>query len=243
MSDIDEAEIHQSDTAADNSDAPDDLDALLAQFDAETARPASANGHDENAADAANGADHSQGSKPAETSGDLSDVDWFLTQVELSDKEMDLRSRRAQLYTKEKAINDAVENYISVRQQEQHEADLKTAISQVRGDMDSKFFDDKFVTAFIDKEARENTKLQELWQNRLNNPRPLAAAANQLAKDFQKTYSRMPDPNVTEDRAMVAAAIRGASAPAQTEPPPNYARLSNADMRDEMRKLGIQPNF
>src|ERR1019366_3103727 len=106
-----------------------------------------------------------------------------------------------------------------------------------------KFFDDKFVTAFIDKEARENTKLQELWQNRLNNPRPLAAAANQLAKDFQKTYSRMPDPNVTEDRAMVAAAIRGASAPAQTEPPPNYARLSNADMRDEMRKLGIQPNL
>jgi uncharacterized protein (UPF0335 family) len=156
---------------------------------------------------------------------------------------MDLRGQRAQLNTKEKAINDTIENYISVRQQEQHEADLKTAISQVRGDMDSKFFDDKFVTAFIDKEARDNIKLQEIWQNRFNNPRALATAINHLAKDFQKTYSRMPDPNVTEDRALVAAAIRGASAPAQTEPPPNYARLSNADMRDEMRKLGIQPNF
>ena len=239
---MDEPEIQQTDTP-DQSSGADDISALLAQFEAETARPAAANGHDENAADAANGADRSQVGEPPETPGELSDVDWLLKQVELENKEMDLRGQRAQLNTKEKAINDTIENYISVRQQEQHEADLKTAISQVRGDMDSKFFDDKFVTAFIDKEARENTKLQELWQNRLNNPRPLAAAANQLAKDFQKTYSRMPDPNVTEDRAMVAAAIRGASAPAQTEPPPNYARLSNADMRDEMRKLGIQPNF
>jgi hypothetical protein len=37
--------------------------------------------------------------------------------------------------------------------------------------------------------------------------------------------------------------VRGASGPAPVEPPPDYARLSNADMRDEMRKLGIQPNF
>ena len=239
---MDEPEIQQTDTP-DQSSGADDISALLAQFEAETARPAAANGHDENAADAANGADRSQVGEPPETPGELSDVDWLLKQVELENKEMDLRGQRAQLYTKEKAINDTIENYISVRQQEQHEADLKITIAQVRGDMDSKFFDDKFVTAFIDKEARDNLKLQEIWQNRFNNPRALATAINHLAKDFQKTYSRMPDPNVTEDRAMVAAAIRGASAPAQTEPPPNYARLSNADMRDEMRKLGIQPNF
>ena len=241
MSDMDEPEIQQTDTAADSSD---ELETLLAQYVAETSRPAAVNGHADDSADAPhNGADRSQVSEPTETSGDGFDVDWLLKQVELENKEMDLRGQRAQLYTKEKAINDTIENYISVRQQEQHEADLKTAISQVRGDMDSKFFDDKFVTAFIDKEARDNIKLQEIWQNRFNNLRALATAINHLAKDFQKTYSRMPDPNVTEDRALVAAAIRGASAPAQTEPPPNYARLSNADMRDEMRKLGIQPNF
>ena len=241
MSDMDEPEIQQTDTAADSSD---ELETLLAQYVSETSRPAAANGHADDSADAPhNGADRSQVSEPAETSGDGSDVDWLLKQVELENKEMDLRGQRAQLYTKEKAINDTIENYISVRQQEQHEADLKTAISQVRGDMDSKFFDDKFVTAFIDKEARDNLKLQEIWQNRFNNPRALATAINHLAKDFQKTYSRMPDPDVTEDRAMVAAAIRGASAPAQTEPPPNYSRLSNPEMRDEMRKLGIQPNF
>jgi hypothetical protein len=241
VSDMDEPEIQQTDTAADSSD---ELETLLAQFVSETSRPAAVNGHAEDSADARhNGTNHSQVSEPTETSGDGSDVDWLLKQVELENKEMDLRGQRAQLYTKEKAINDTIENYISVRQQEQHEADLNTTISQVRGDMDSKFFDDKFVTAFIDKEARDNLKLQEIWQNRFNNPRALATAVNQLAKDFQKTYSRMPDPDVTEDRAMVAAAIRGASAPAQTEPPPNYARLSNADMRDEMRKLGIQPNF
>jgi hypothetical protein len=135
-----------------------------------------------------------------------------------------------------------VEQYIAVRQQEQHEADLKITIAQVRGDMDSKFFDDKFVTAFIDKEARDNLKLQEIWQNRFNNPRVLATAVNQLAKDFQKTYSRMPDPDVTEDRLMVAQAIRGASAPAQTEAPKNYSRMSNKDFRDELQSLGIQSN-
>jgi hypothetical protein len=238
---MDEPEIQQTDTAADSSD---ELETLLAQYVAETSRPAAVNGHADDSADAPhNGANHSQVSEPTETSGWGDDIDGALRQFELDNRELDLRGQRAQLYTKEKAINDTIENYISVRQQEQHEADLKTAISQVRGDMDSKFFDDKFVTAFIDKEARDNLKLQEIWQNRFNNPRALATAVNQLAKDFQKTYSRMPDPDVSEDRAMVAAAIRGASVPAHTEPPPNYARLSNPEMRDEMRKLGVEPNF
>jgi hypothetical protein len=69
------------------------------------------------------------------------------------------------------------------------------------------------------------------------------AAERNLIKQFRQEAARRADPELTEDRAMVAAAIRGASVPAQTEPPPNYARLSNADMRDEMRKLGINPNF
>ena len=242
MSDMDEPEIQQTDTAADNSS--DELETLLAQYVSETSRPAAANGHADDSADAPrNGADHSQVSNPEEAFGDGSDVDWLFKQMDLENRELDLRNQRAQLYTKEKAVNDEVEQYISIRQQEQFEADLKTVITQVRGDMDSKFFDDKFVGAYVDKEARENTKLQELFKNRLNNPRALATAVNQLAKDIQKTYSRMPDPDVTEDRAMVAAAIRGASAPAQTEPPTNYSRLSNSEMRDEMRKLGIQPNF
>jgi hypothetical protein len=233
-------EIKQTDTAADN--APDELETLLAQYVSETSRPAAGNGHAENAASAANGADHSKVSEPAETSGWGDDIDGELRQFELDNRELDLRGQRAQLYTKEKAINDTIENYISVRQQEQHEADLKTTISQVRGDMDSKFFDDKFVTAFIDKEARDNLKLQEIWQDRFNNPRALATAVNKLAKDFQKTYSRMPDPDVTEDRAMVAQAIRGAAGPAQVEPPRDHARMSNKDFREELQSLGIQSN-
>jgi len=203
-----EPEIQQTDTAADSSD---ELETLLAQYVAETSRPAAVNGHADDSADAPhNGADHSQVSKPAEAFGDGSDVEGLLREVDLENRELDLRNQRAQLYTKEKAVNDAVEQYVSVRQQEQHEADLKTTIAQVRGDMDSKFFDDKFVTAFIDKEARDNLKLQEIWQNRFNNPRALATAVNQLAKDFQKTYSRMREPDVSENRAMVAADIRGA---------------------------------
>src|ERR1017187_4899113 len=157
---MDEPEIQQTDTP-DQSSGADDISALLAQFEAETARPAAANGHDENAADAANGADRSQVGEPPETPGELSDVDWLLKQVELENKEMDLRGQRAQLNTKEKAINDTIENYISVRQQEQHEADLKTAISQVRGDMDSKFFDDKFVTR--SEERRVGKECRSRW--------------------------------------------------------------------------------
>ena len=136
------------------------------------------------------GADQ-QVSDPAETSGDGSDVDWLLKQVELENKEMDLRGQRAQLYTKEKAINDTIENYISVRQQEQHEAHLKTAIAQVRGDMDSKFFDDKFVGAYVDKEARENTKLQELFKDRLNNPRALDQPQQQASSPRPRSQCRL----------------------------------------------------
>jgi len=237
---MDEPEIPQTDTAADPSSGDDDLQSLLDEFQQATARPAAGNGHAESSAD---GADQSQVRDPAETPGDGDDIDWLLKQHELYNREMDLRVQRVELDNKERVVGDALQTYIATVQQARHEADLKDTIAQVRGGMDSKFFDDRFVTAFIDKEARDKPELQELWLNRHTNPRALATAVKDLAKNFQKTYSRMPDADVTADVAMVAQAIRGASGPTPVEPPPNYARMSNPELREEMKKMGINPTF
>jgi hypothetical protein len=217
---MDEPEIQQTDTAADNSSAPDELDTLLAQFDRETARPAAVNGHADDSAD-------------APVNGDAPD-NWLENAI--LDAENAERSQRSRAYYASLQLDQKIQTI----QAHEYERDLNATVANVRGDLDVK---EGVVRAWLDAQVREDGVLKQSWLGRADDPQMWKAAERVLIKTFHQEFSRQPDPNLTADMAMVAAAIRGASAPAQTESAPNYSRLSNPEMRDEMRKLGIQPNF
>jgi hypothetical protein len=204
----------------------DDLDALLAQFDAETTR--AGNGHAGQSADAPHNGEH--------VNGDATNK-WL--EEAISDAEIAERAQRSRAYFASLQLDKKNQTI----QAHEYERDLSATVANVRGDLDKNVFPDKIVRAWLDAEVREDEVLKNVWLNRAQDPRMWQAAERNLIKQFHQEAARRVDPQVTEDRAMVAAAIRGASAPAQTEPPPNYSRLSNHEMRDEMRKLGIQPNF
>jgi len=114
---------------------------------------------------------------------------------------------------------------------EQHQRDLGEAVKEIRGGLDDRFFDDQFVTTWLDARASSDPRLQQTWLERGQNPRAARAAINKLASEFQERFSRMPDPVATEDREAVAQAVRGAGGKAPPEPPPDFSRMSDAELR------------
>jgi hypothetical protein len=160
----------------------------------------------------------------------------------LSLEETLTRMERADLYRQREALDNERNQLIQQKEQERYEADLKTAVAEIRGGLDAGFFDDGMVGAWLDAAARENPRLQHVFINRADNPGAWTVAKKQLAKDFQTKYSKMPDPEVTADRNAVTAAIRAASGPAQREPPPNYSRQTNAEYRAQiLQEFGYDP--
>jgi hypothetical protein len=220
-----ENEIQQTDTSADSSD---ELQSLLAEYETQTARPAAGNGNVEQSADAP----HNGG----RVNGDATDT-WL--DEAIWDAECTERAQRSRAYYESLQLDKKIQTI----QAHEYERDLNATVANVRGNLDKNVFPDKIVRAWLDAEVREDEGLKNVWLNRAQDPRMWQAAERNLIKQFRQEAAQRADPELTEDRAMVAAAIRGASAPAQTESAPNYSRLSNPEMRDEMRKLGIQPNF
>jgi hypothetical protein len=213
-----------TESAGDSAESSDEMTALINQFEAETSQPAW------------------QPAAPLEQGSDaMGDAEWIVKQSELTNKDIDLRIKSMDLEQKEAGLQKHVDQYLTHRKQELHERDLKSAIDFIRGDdLDKSFFDDKLITAFLDKSAMENQALQDAWLNRGENPRKLERILTQYAKDLRRDYAKVPDRELTEDRNMVAAAMRGSSVAPQTEPPPRYGAMSNAEFRDELKKIGIQ---
>lgn len=118
--------------------------------------------------------------------------------------------------------------------------DLNKLVKEVKGDLD---FDDDLVEGWIDAQARKDPRLQKAWLERDTNPQGFQKIAKGLAQEFAKRTSKRVDPQLTEDRAAVAAAVRGASTQRAPEtPPPNYSQQNNAEYRRSIREqYGFDP--
>ena len=119
--------------------------------------------------------------------------------------------------------------------------DLDEAVSGIVGDLK---VPRRMATGWLDQMARERPAIANAFMQKDSNPQGWKQVQNSLAKEFAREVESVSfDKNVSEDRSAVAAAVRGASTKAPTDPPPNYASMSNAELRDEMRKMGIAPTF
>jgi hypothetical protein len=122
--------------------------------------------------------------------------------------------------------------------------DLAALTNEVRGDLDPHMFTQDFITNWVDSRARQNVALQGVWLRREQEPESYRAAVKMLTKEFHRTFKAAPDPQATADReAVVAAVLRaGASSSRPEEPPVRYGRLSNAEFRADIReKFGYDP--
>ena len=97
-------------------------------------------------------------------------------------------------------------------------------------------------TWFIN-EAMTDPVLADAWENRHASPEAAGIAQRQIDRSMRKLGKHLrglPDPVATDDRAVVTAAMRGASGRAPPEAPPNYSSMSDADFNRELKtKYGI----
>lgn len=114
--------------------------------------------------------------------------------------------------------------------------DMDKTIKNIRGELDASVFDDDFVEAWVDAQARKDPRLSKAWLNRNANPKQFEKVQAELGKSFEKRYSKMPDKQATEDREAVTAAVRGASTQAPERKPANYAGMSDSEYRDAVKK-------
>lgn len=130
-----------------------------------------------------------------------------------------------------KSLKGVVQEY----QQDKFKAQITDAVKAVRGDIPDDVVDDEMVEAWLDARARKDPRLAQAWLAKANNPRQWQRIQSELGREFKKKFDKMPDKALTEDREVVAAAVRGASTRAPSEQPTNMAGMSNAEARQYVR--------
>lgn len=119
--------------------------------------------------------------------------------------------------------------------------DLNKAVANIKGDLK---VPERAAKGWLDQIARERPEIARAFMEQASNPKRWQQIEKVLAKEFVREFKSTDiDENVTEDRNAVAAAVRGASTKAPAETAPNYSNMSNSELRDEYRKLGINPTF
>lgn len=119
------------------------------------------------------------------------------------------------------------------------EREFKPVLAAVRGDIPAEVLSDEELTDLIDGRAKRDTRLQNAWNNRANNPKAWSGVQKALSAEIAKKFSKLPDPDATEDRAAVTAAVRGASQAAPREAAPNYGAMTDAEFQKEKARLGL----
>jgi len=128
-----------------------------------------------------------------------------------------------------KALLEKVQTFEGVANriaQQEFKQQLAETVKDVRGDVPQEVVDDDLVEAWLDARARKEPRLQQAWLQKDANPKQWSRIKSELGREFKKKFDKMPDRAVTEDRAAVAAAVRGASTKASAEPAPNLGSMS-----------------
>lgn len=130
-----------------------------------------------------------------------------------------------------------IQNWRQERAQEKHTKDLAEAVKSVKGEFD---VPEWAVQGWIDQKARENKSIQDIWNNRENNP----AALNRLLSSMKKEFAGLQkkgtvDQDATADRAAVAVAVRGASTQTPVSQPPKFGKMTNHEFNQYLRENGI----
>jgi hypothetical protein len=103
---------------------------------------------------------------------------------------------------------DALERQLNARE---HDSAMTDAIGKIRGEVNSDFADDALVEGWLNAQAKGDPRLAKAWQERDANPRRFNQVIDKLGQEFSKKFKSLPDAKATNDREIVAAAVKGAS--------------------------------
>ncbi len=105
----------------------------------------------------------------------------------------------------------------------------------------------EFVETWFSNQVQIDPDLLHAWQTRYDGEaemRTFHRKVNSALKRFGKYLRSLPDPATTEDRALVAAAVRGSGGPPPPPPAPKYSSMSDAEYASYVEKhYGFRPKL
>jgi hypothetical protein len=189
------------------SSADPDFDALLSQFDSETAKPA----------EPAPAPDVGQPTSPAPN-----------PEAEAAQLLRDISDR---------TVDERVQREIQLREftRVEHEAGMKIVSDDAR-ELSKEFGDvsEQLVDWFFSAKLSSDSRIAPMFYNRNRDPqsaRTWRIVHGRLLNELRRELKSRPDREATEDRAAVAAAVRGSSTggPPGPEPAPRLGNMSAAE--------------
>jgi len=114
---------------------------------------------------------------------------------------------------------------------------LKPVIEAIRGELPKDVLSNEEVLDLIDGRAKRDPRIQNAWLNRASNPAAWKKIEKALGQELSKKFSKLPDPNATEDREAVTAAVRGASQKAPEGKAPDFTKMTDGEFRKAREEL------
>lgn len=124
--------------------------------------------------------------------------------------------------------------------------DLTDLVSTVRGDLPADVFEDVDVESWLDAQARKIPGVKKAWDERHDNPARYKSVVNGLKAEYAKKNRKFLgiDDKATEDKELVAHAVRGGSKPAPEEAMPNLGQMNAGEGRAFIKKkFGFDPGW
>jgi hypothetical protein len=124
------------------------------------------------------------------------------------------------------------------RQSEIDNRDFEMVVQSVEDDLGD--VPEGWVRRYLLGEAQLDPELAKTWVNRHAGEEGVSAFLNKVGRvrrDVARVLARRPDPEATEDRALVAqAVVRGTSNYAPEAKPRDYSRMSNNEFSDAVKR-------
>lgn len=175
------------------------------------------------------------GAQPVQTAADLDSIlNEFKTATETPAPAPELKPAAVA----PDVVREVQELKTKLAEREFQEA-IAPVVGRVRGEIPKEVYSDEEIQDWMDGRAKRDPRLQQAWLARANNPGAWAKVEKALSQDLAKKFSKLPDPDATEDRAAVTAAVRGASQKAPAETPPNYGNMTDAEFAKAKASLGL----
>lgn len=123
--------------------------------------------------------------------------------------------------------------------------EISELIGRVRGDIPTDVADDDDIENWLNGKAYRDQRVLNAFNQKAFKPKEWAAVESELARQLHAKFSKRIDPQVTEDRMAVAAAVRGQStSKPPSEPAKDLTRMSNAELRKHtIDQYGFDPGF
>lgn len=138
-----------------------------------------------------------------------------------------------------------IESLKKGRAEDRYKSDMGSLIKSLRGDFDANEVSDEFIEVWANTEGRKSPELRKLFREKDQHPAEYAEVVKALSDKFHKFVEKRGsqiDSDATQEREVVAAAVRGTSKRPPPSREPEYSGMSDAQFRASVRKkYGFDP--